>query len=147
MPSFIAAQDTATNAYTEKLSQNYPMIGFASSLSRTMIIGEHDDPSDQDTLPTDEELSLLGAPWAKEGIIQRKHFWEAPSKRAKDKTWLQVFVVVSKGELRMFRFDGAGTIKSNGSSKKGAAGVGGGDWMVACSIHADPFESLTFQIL
>lgn len=95
-----------------------------------MVIREQreddDAPLDDDAVPTEEELALSGAPWAKEGIIQRKHFWETPLRRAKDKNWLSVFVVISKGELRMFRFDGAGTTKGTA----GGAGVGGGDWMV-----------------
>lgn len=73
---------------------------------------------------TDEELALLGAPWAKEGLLQRKHYWEMTGKRAKDKSWSQVFVVISAGELKMFRFDGSG------GSMRGGAGVGGGDWTV-----------------
>lgn len=75
---------------------------------------------------TDEELALLGAPWAKEGIIYRKHYWESSGKRAKEKSWLQVFVVIAKGEVKMFRFDGAGTIKAGGKQ-----GIGGGDWAVS----------------
>jgi PH/SEC7 domain-containing protein len=126
----LVLKDTTTTAYASKSTRNYPTIGFASNLSHTMVIKEHDDLFDEDNLPTDEELALSGAPWAKEGIIQRKHFWESPSKRAKDKTWLQVFVVISKGQLRMFRFDGTGTIKSNSSRDAVGGGVGGGDWMV-----------------
>lgn len=75
---------------------------------------------------TDEELALLGAPWAKEGILWRKHFWESVGKRSKEKNWLQVFVVISQGEVRMFRFDGAGTTREG----EGGAGLGGGDWAV-----------------
>ena len=83
--------------------------------------------SDGGASTTDEELALSGAPWAKEGLIHRKHYWEATGKRSKDKTWLQVFVVISKGELRMFRFDGTGTMKGGGTA------MGGGDWMVRLS--------------
>jgi PH and SEC7 domain-containing protein len=71
---------------------------------------------------SDEELALLGAPWAKEGMLCRKQYWESSGKRAKSKAWQDVFVVIQKGELDMFIFGerGAG----------GAENVGGGNWLV-----------------
>lgn len=72
---------------------------------------------------TDEELALLGAPWAKEGMLCRKQYWESSGKRAKDKAWMNVFVVIQKGELNMFTFGGHG-----GS---GSGVVGGGNWLVS----------------
>ncbi|BGP02291.1 hypothetical protein RTBOTA2_003978 [Rhodotorula toruloides] len=107
-----------------------PTIGFANSLSNTIIREqrEDDNASEASTIEvTDEELALLGAPWAKEGLLQRKHYWEMTGKRAKDKSWSQVFVVISAGELKMFRFDGSG------GSMRGGAGVGGGDWTASAS--------------
>lgn len=71
---------------------------------------------------TDEELALLGAPWAKEGMLCRKQYWESSGKRAKDKAWMDVFVVIQKGELNMFTFDGHGG--------GGSGVVGGGNWLV-----------------
>lgn len=72
---------------------------------------------------TDEELALLGPPWAKEGMLSRKQYWESASKRAKVKTWLDVFVVIQKGELSMFVF---------GDHVGGGGGVvGGGNWLVS----------------
>ena len=67
---------------------------------------------------TDEELALLGAPWAKEGNLCKKQYWEMTGKRAKTKNWMNVFVVIQKGELNMFVFGEGG-----GGS---AGGVGGG---------------------
>lgn len=72
---------------------------------------------------TDEELALLGAPWAKEGMLCRKQYWESSGKRAKDKAWMDVFVVIQKGELNMFTFGG-----HNGG---GSGVVGGGNWLVS----------------
>jgi len=115
-----------------------PTIGFASSLSHTIIREAQEEAlvsNDNHSIAsssisvTDEELALLGAPWAKEGMLQRKHFWESFGKRSKDKNWLKFFGVVSQGELKCFRFDnvnGGGT-----SSKKGGGGMGGGDWTVS----------------
>jgi hypothetical protein len=80
----------------------------------------------------DDELALLGAPWAKEGNLSRKPYWEAPGKRSKDKAWKQTFVVIQKGDLSMFTF-------GETSSKAIAGGaVGGGNWMV--SSAASPLD-------
>ncbi|GAA97747.1 uncharacterized protein L969DRAFT_55427 [Mixia osmundae IAM 14324] len=104
-----------------------PNLGFASSLSNTIIREQQEDEADttvkDDTEVTEEELALMGAPWAKEGLLQRKHYWEGPQKRAKDKAWEQVFMVLSRGDLRAFKF---------GQSMKGmqgSYGLGGGNWL------------------
>lgn len=107
-----------------------PTIGFANSLSHTIIREQQEEDTrsiaSSSISVTDEELALLGAPWAKEGMLQRKHYWEVQGKRSKEKNWLKAFVVISQGELRMFRFDGGG-----GSSAKRGTGMGGGDWTVS----------------
>ncbi|EIN11586.1 hypothetical protein PUNSTDRAFT_83262 [Punctularia strigosozonata HHB-11173 SS5] len=107
-----------------------PTLGFASNLSHTIIreAQEDDDRShhSQDSISTDisitdEELALLGAPWAKEGMLCRKHYWEATGKKSKSRNWMDVFVVIQKGELNMFVF---GEHHGGGSSV-----VGGGNWL------------------
>ncbi|CAG8735244.1 13455_t:CDS:10, partial [Gigaspora margarita] len=87
---------------------------------------EFDDRASIDSTSTSEslELYLSGAPYAKEGLLVRKHYWDSTSKRAKDKYWKECFVVVEKGEIRMYKFD---TQNSTGSS--GAGAIGGGNWM------------------
>jgi PH/SEC7 domain-containing protein len=104
-----------------------PHVGFASNLSHTIIREQQEDDlrtsHESGEEVDDEELALFGAPWAKEGILQRKHYWEAERKRSKDKAWLTVFVVIQRGELKMFKFGSSG-----GSSRFG--GVGGGNWTV-----------------
>lgn len=107
-----------------------PTLGFASNLSHTIIREAHEDDdrsikSDISTSTTisisDEELALLGAPWAKEGMLCRKQYWESTGKRAKDKAWLDVFVVIQKGDLSMFIF---------GEHSAGGSGTfGGGNWL------------------
>ncbi|GAA6001536.1 hypothetical protein JCM10207_006712 [Rhodosporidiobolus poonsookiae] len=102
-----------------------PTIGFANSLSHTIIREQQEDDARSDSSSisvTSAELALLGAPWAKEGILQRKHYWETAGKRSRDKHWLQAFVVVSNGELKMFKFG------SSGGMGGGIGGIGGGDW-------------------
>jgi len=54
-------------------------------------------------------------------MLCRKQYWESAGKRAKDKTWLDVFVVIQKGELNMFTF---------GDHTSGSSGTfGGGNWL------------------
>lgn len=122
-------------------------IGFANSLSHTIIREQHEGPpplttGDNHSIASssisisDEELALLGAPWAKEGMLSRKHYWESTNKRSKDKNWLKCFVVVSQGELKGFRFDGGGGGNTRGGGTGGGGGgmgIGGGDWTVSFS--------------
>ncbi|KAH7888837.1 hypothetical protein F5I97DRAFT_1804288 [Phlebopus sp. FC_14] len=107
-----------------------PALGFASNLSHTIIREAQEDEdrsyqsdeSDSTNISiTDEELALLGAPWAKEGMLCRKQYWESAGKRAKSKNWMDVFVVIQRGELNMFIFGEHG----GGSSSV----VGGGNWL------------------
>ncbi|CAG8630447.1 1743_t:CDS:2, partial [Acaulospora morrowiae] len=92
---------------------------------------EDDKASVTDSIDTDEslELYLSGAPYAKEGLLIRKHSRESTSKKAKDRSWKECFVVVEKGELRMFKFE---TQSSRGSTRMGA--VGGGNWMANATV-------------
>ncbi|KAI1794173.1 hypothetical protein LXA43DRAFT_971422 [Ganoderma leucocontextum] len=107
-----------------------PALGFASNLSHTIIREQREDDehslcsdasSTTDISISDEELALLGPPWAKEGMLCRKQYWECAGKRAKSKNWLDVFVVIQKGELSMFTFG------ENGLG--GSSVVGGGNWL------------------
>jgi hypothetical protein len=109
-------------------------MGFASNLSHTIIRESQAEQDDDEgsmsgASVSDEELALLGAPWAKEGILQRKHYWEAPHRRSKDKEWMGVFVVIQRGELKMFRF---GQTSSRAASSGG--GFGGGNWLVRVGV-------------
>lgn len=108
-----------------------PTLGFASNLSHTIIreAQEDDDHStkshDSDSTSisiSDEELALLGAPWAKEGMLCRKQFWEGTGKKAKVRSWMDVFVVIQRGEVNMFTFGDKGVT--------GGGVVGGGNWLV-----------------
>jgi PH and SEC7 domain-containing protein len=111
-----------------------PSLGFASNLSNTIIreAREDDDHSvrSQGTTSTsisisDEELALLGPPWAKEGMLCRKQYWESTGKRAKVKSWLDVFVVIQRGELNMFTFGGDSAAAASNNV------IGGGNWLVS----------------
>lgn len=75
----------------------------------------------------------MGPPWAKEGFLHRKHYYESESKRSKDRNWLEVFVVIAKGDLKMFTFgDTAGV---QGAQSNG--GVGGGNWTNNANLVGD----------
>lgn len=104
-------------------------------MSHTIIREQHEDDGASDDVIdiTEEELALLGAPWAKEGLLQRKHYWESTGKRAKEKSWLQAFVVISAGQVKMFRFD------TGGSTRGPGGGMGGGDWTVSPRQRAESF--------
>lgn len=120
-------------------------LGFASMLTHTIIKESQEDdkaensarPDDADEEIDDDELALIGAPWAKEGVLSRKHYWDGPQKRAKDKSWTETFVVVQKGTLSMFKFGesngtgNAGKFAPEFNPLEGAGGfvVGGGNWL------------------
>ncbi|KAH8119341.1 hypothetical protein DFH11DRAFT_1501723 [Phellopilus nigrolimitatus] len=147
-PSFAnSAHEVGMNNYAASSSQFLPpTLGFASNLSHTIIreaqeddvrsiASEHTD--DTNVSISDEELALLGAPWAKEGMLCRKQYWESAGKRAKSKNWLDVFVVIQKGELNMFIFGGEG---GGGATM----GVGGGNWLA--NAHAVGTVSLSHSL-
>lgn len=117
--------------YPSNDAYSLPAVGFASNLSHT-IIRENDGESmhslqSSSTIEdlTDEELALEGSPWAKEGMVSRKHYVDPGGKRAKDKAWKSMFAVVQKGNMQMFTFG------ESGSSRSGPITVGGGNWMVS----------------
>lgn len=118
-----------------------PTLGFASTLSQSIIKEAHDE----DAAPSirslndeidDDELALMGPPWAKEGVLTRKHYWEAPSKRARDKNWLEAFVVVQKGQLSMFKF-GDTSASSSAAPASGSPAMGGGNWLTNATSLGD----------
>ncbi|KZT10625.1 uncharacterized protein LAESUDRAFT_720978 [Laetiporus sulphureus 93-53] len=131
-PSFANSVD---NVHASSTTLITPAIGFASNLSHTIIREAQEDDhsfksngSSTDISITDEELALLGAPWAKEGMLCRKQYWESTGKRAKSKAWMDVFVVIQKGELSMFVFGehahGQSTVVGGGNWHENAQSVG-----------------------
>jgi hypothetical protein len=109
-----------------------PTLGFVSNLAHTAIkeqeieiasLRSNRTMGSEDDL-TDDQLALMGAPWAKEGNLSRKLFWDGAKKRNKDKNWKQVFTVLQKGEIHMFVF-------GEGSQVQPGNPVGGGNWMVS----------------
>ncbi|KNE90144.1 hypothetical protein, variant [Puccinia striiformis f. sp. tritici PST-78] len=116
-----------------------PSIGFVSNLSQSIIREQHEEESlessqIEDEQSRDSELALLGAPWAKEGILQRKQYWESKGKRHKDRGWAQVFVVIQTGVLKMFQFGNSG---GSSGGMGGGAGAGGGEIGATTTTDSD----------
>lgn len=108
-------------------------IGFANALSHAIIreeqqTDEEEQPSGSAPLLDDPSLELAGAPWAKEGIVQHKHHFEAIDKKAKGRNWAECFAVVEKGVFRLFSFSKPKASIRSTKTPKGAV-VGGGNWM------------------
>ncbi|KAF8332104.1 uncharacterized protein EI90DRAFT_3056571 [Cantharellus anzutake] len=139
-PSFATSAGDGFSAASSTLFT--PTLGFASNLSHSIIKEAQEDDgrsvrsavSDSSNVSiSDEELALLGAPWAKEGMLCRKQYWETTKRRAKDKSWMDVFVVIQKGTMSMFTFGG------RGASGGAGIGVGGGNWLA----NANPMGEFT----
>lgn len=104
-------------------------IGFANSLSHT-IIREETHPSQIfiDDEIQEHALILSGPPWAKEGVLKSKRHLEANLKKSKDKGWKESFVVIDKGQMRLFQFD---SHRHNHANH-----VGGGNWQQNANMVA-----------
>jgi hypothetical protein len=112
-------------------------IGFANALSQAIIreegmtIASDEEFSRVAPLLEDETLELVGAPWAKEGILKHKRHLEAVGRKAKDRTWNECFAVVEKGCMRLFSFSMNSKAARQKSKLRPSTGgvVGGGNWM------------------
>jgi len=124
-------------------------IGFANALSQAIIreegmtIASDEEFSRVAPLLEDETLELVGAPWAKEGILKHKHHLESSDKKAKDRAWSECFAVVEKGYMRLFSFNMNSKSVRNKSKLRPSAGgvVGGGNWM----DNAEALESFPLR--
>jgi hypothetical protein len=112
-------------------------IGFANALSQAIIreegmtIASDEEFSRVAPLLEDETLELVGAPWAKEGILKHKRHLDSVDKRAKDRAWTECFAVVEKGYMRLFSFSMNSKASRHKNKIRPSAGsiVGGGNWM------------------
>ncbi|KAK3376051.1 hypothetical protein B0T24DRAFT_526830 [Lasiosphaeria ovina] len=137
---------THTSMSMDSFGSSYPRgefqqsIGFANALSQAIIREDNtfdaNAPSTKgedlkpEQLLDDESLELAGPPWVKEGIATHKHHLHGADRKAKDRTWTEVFAVVQKGQLSMFSFSPNKSMRSKGRMRglpKGAV-VGGGNW-------------------
>ncbi|SLM36319.1 Sec7 domain, alpha orthogonal bundle [Lasallia pustulata] len=111
-------------------------IGFANALSQAIIREEAaggsvaEDNVRVAPLLEDESLGLVGAPWAKEGILKHKHLLESVDKKAKDRNWTECFAVIEQGWMRLFSFHmNAKSTRQKAKNQKASGGVvGGGNW-------------------
>lgn len=111
-------------------------IGFANALSQAIIreegmtIASDEEFSRVAPLLEDETLELVGAPWAKEGILKHKRHLDSVDKRAKDRAWTECFAVVEKGYMRLFSFSMNSKSTRHKKTRPSAGSVvGGGNWM------------------
>ncbi|KAF2031813.1 hypothetical protein EK21DRAFT_62098 [Setomelanomma holmii] len=112
-------------------------IGFANALSQAIIreegmtIASDEEFSRVAPLLEDETLELVGAPWAKEGILKHKRHLDSVDKKAKDRAWTECFAVVEKGYMRLFSFSMNSKSMRHKNKTRPSAGsvVGGGNWM------------------
>ncbi|KAK6085146.1 Sec7 domain-containing protein [Seiridium cupressi] len=114
-------------------------IGFANALSQAIIREDHQLETTRSiiseevngaTLLEDESLELTGPPWVKEGIVIHKHHLDGIDKKAKDRNWSEVFVVIQKGQMSLFSFSTKSMRQKARLGRKQAPGavVGGGNW-------------------
>ncbi|KAI9708438.1 MAG: hypothetical protein M1820_003898 [Bogoriella megaspora] len=91
----------------------------------------------------DERLQLIGAPWAKEGMVKHKHHLESKDRKAKVKNWTECFAVVEKGWMRLFAFNTKATSARQKflQGKQGPAIVGGGNW----SANAEALDAFLLR--
>ncbi|KAJ9096382.1 hypothetical protein QFC21_005204 [Naganishia friedmannii] len=130
----------ASPAPSQALSfaRDMPTLGFVSNLAHTVIKEQEDELTSihsaesigSDDELTDDQLALMGAPWAKEGNLVRKLYWESPGKRNKDKAWKETFAVLQEGEMQMFAF-------GEGSKPDPGSAVGGGNWLTNARATGD----------
>jgi Pleckstrin homology domain len=108
------------NAYSHDHGSS---IGFANSLSQTIIREENHSSTASfiDEEFQEHALILSGPPWAKEGVLKSKRHLDLNHKKSKDKQWTEAFVVIDKGQMRLFQFE-------NHKVYHPSHQVGGGNW-------------------
>ena len=124
-------------------------IGFANALSQAIIreegmtISSDEEFTRVAPLLEDESLELVGAPWAKEGILKHKHHLETVDRKAKDRAWSENFAVIEKGYMRLFSFSMNSKSMRNKNKLRPSPGsvVGGGNWM----DNAEALESFPLR--
>lgn len=130
------SQDSFASAMPR--GQYQQSIGFATALSQAMFRDE--DANGNETAPSimssdmphdqlleDESLALAGAPWVKEGMVIHKHHLDVRGKRAKERSWTEVFGVIQKGQMSLFSFSKSQRQKPRPRTA-GSVAVGGGNW-------------------
>jgi hypothetical protein len=134
---------TQTSMSMDSLGSHYAhgdyqqAIGFANALSQAIIREEgiavptNEEFTRVAPLLEDETLELVGAPWAKEGILKHKRHLDSLDKKSKDRSWNESFAVIEKGYMRLFSFNmNSKSMRMKNKSRPSAGSiVGGGNWM------------------
>ncbi|KAF4126086.1 Guanine-nucleotide exchange factor, contains Sec7 domain [Geosmithia morbida] len=115
-------------------------IGFANALSQAII--RDDDGYGNESVPSvhsadmsaqlleDESLELTGPPWVKEGMVIHKHHLDGVDKKAKERSWNEVFAVIQKGHMGLFSFAANKSTRQKSRTRAAAAAAGGGGTVV-----------------
>lgn len=145
---------TSSNSSGDKTDKSPMMADGVSTVSDTASFmtsaqGSIADNETKGVEQVDQNLALHGAPWAKEGLLKFQAFLDNSNvtKKYKKRDWVEVFVVVQNGYLKMFRFDtkggSGGNLNhrrskynlANGSNtvytshQSSSANVGAGNWL------------------
>lgn len=129
------------STYSAAFGFNKHAVGFAGLLATSMIREDEtateesfgDFSKIEEELAKEVELELLGAPWAKEGLLKYRPYIDPSSgKKSKRKDWTQVFVVVQRGQVKMFKFNTSSSSSANTAAAGGA--VGAGNWMESANM-------------
>ncbi|ANB15636.1 hypothetical protein AWJ20_3273 [Sugiyamaella lignohabitans] len=100
-----------------------------------ITINDFGEETEDEDVAFEEKLELTGAPWAKEGLLKFQAFVNGgiSKKYRKREGWLQVFVIVQKGYLKIFRFDHPSRnerpINYTFDPPNAYSNVGGGNWL------------------
>jgi len=58
-------------------------------------------------LQTERHSSAAGGEDGYEGTVNRKHEWESTTKKASNRSWDKVYLVLRNGELAVYKVSGA----------------------------------------
>lgn len=148
---------SATSASTASFSRRRSVSSLKSSLSQNSNLTQANSATSYQAVASLLHHSELpaaftsAAPYYKEGLVVRKHLLESAGQKAKQRDWKECFMVVDRGEIRMYRLDGHGDYNHrksmarasimisrvnlaealSGRSTENGAVVGGGDWLVS----------------
>ncbi|KAI8092985.1 Pleckstrin homology domain-containing protein [Halteromyces radiatus] len=98
--------------YSQPLTPRSTVSSMSSSFPRRRSISYHAVASllHYPDLPTSYTSA---APYYKEGMIVRKHLLEQANHKARQRDWKECFMVVDRGEIRMYRLESYGQRRKN----------------------------------
>lgn len=136
--------------FSAAFGNNRHAVGFAGLLWSSMVKEEESATAEveeeedsfgdfakiEKELEKEVELELLGPPWTKEGLLKYRPYIDPNNgRKSKKKDWSQIFMVVQRGQLKMFNFDTSSSSSHHNKSSGPVNGVvGAGNWMENANI-------------